>query len=91
MKRKRHTSEQIIRKLREADRLKSEGQTIGQVCQQLEISEQTYHRWRNSYGGMNEDQAKRLKEMDQENARLKKLLAEAHLDMDIMRIAMREK
>lgn len=91
MKRKRHTSEQIIRKLREAERLKAEGQTIAQICQQLEVSEQTYHRWKNSYGGMNEDQAKRLKEMEQENARLKKLLADAHLDMDIMRIAMREK
>ena len=91
MKRKRHTSEQIIRKLREAERLKAEGQTIAQICQQLEVSEQTYHRWKNTYGGMNEDQAKRLKEMEQENARLKKLLADAHLDMDIMRIAMREK
>ena len=91
MKRKRHTSEQIVRKLREAEQLKSEGHTIGQVCQQLEVSEQTYHRWKNTYGGMNEDQAKRLKEMEQENARLKKLLADAHLDMDIMRIAMREK
>jgi transposase-like protein len=91
MKRKRHTSEQIIRKLREAERLKAEGQTIAQICQQLEVSEQTYHRWKNTYGGMSEDQAKRLKETEQENARLKKLLADAHLDMDIMRAAMREK
>lgn len=91
MKRKRHSAEQIIRKLRDADRLKSEGKTIAQVCQQLEISEQTYHRWRNQYGGMDEDQAKELKGLRDENARLKKLLADAHLDMDIMRIAMREK
>ena len=91
MKRKRHTSEQIVRKLREAERLKSEGQTIGQICQVLEISEQTYHRWKNDYGGMGEDQARRLKELESENQRLKKLLADAHLDMDIMRIAMQEK
>ena len=91
MKRKRHTSEQIIRKLREAERLKAEGHDIAHICQKLEISAQTYHRWKNAYGGMSEDQAKRLKEMQQENARLKKLLADAHLDLDIMRIALEEK
>ena len=91
MKRKRHTPEQIIRKLRQADCLKAEGQALAQVCQQLAISEQTYHRWRNQYSGMDEDQAKALKTLRDENARLKKLLADAHLDMDIMRVAMREK
>ena len=91
MKRKRHTSEQIIRKLREAERLKGEGCDVAQICQQLEISQQTYHRWKNAYGGMGEDQAKRMKELEAENQRLKKLLADAHVDMDIMRIAMKEK
>ena len=91
MKRKKHTSEQIVRKLREAERLKGEGHTVGQICQQLEISEQTYHRWKNEYGAMDKDQAKKLKDLEAENRRLKKLLADAHLDMDIMRIAMKEK
>lgn len=91
MKRKRHTSEQIVRKLREAERLKAEGYTIAQICQQLEVSEQTYHRWKNEYGGLGEDQAKRMKDLEAENQRLKKLLADAHVDMDIMRIAMKEK
>lgn len=91
MKRKRHTPEQIVRKLREADRLRAEGQTVEQIVQKLAVSEQTYHRWRNQYGAMGEDQAKELKSLKEENARLKKLLADAHLDMDIMRVAMREK
>ncbi len=85
MNRKRHTPEQIIRKLREADGMLASGKTIGQVCQALEISEQTFHRWRNQYGGMKAEEAKRLKELEQENKRLKKLLAEAELDKAILK------
>ncbi|RMF89483.1 MAG: hypothetical protein D6741_17880, partial [Planctomycetota bacterium] len=64
------------------------GRTIGEVCQSLEISEQTFHRWRNQYGGMKAEEAKRRKELEQENARLKKLLAEAELDKAILREAL---
>ncbi len=80
MKRKRHTPEQIIAKLREADGMLATGCTIAQVCQKLAISEQTFHRWRNQYGGMKASEAKRLKELEQENARLKKLVADLSLD-----------
>jgi len=80
MKGKKHTAEQIIKKLREADAMIASGKTVGQVCQSLEISEQTLHRWRNQYGGMKSEEARRLKELDEENRRLKKLLAEAELD-----------
>ena len=79
-KRKRHTPEQIIRKLQDADRRLNAGQTIAQVCQALEISEGSFHRWRNKYGGMKAEEAKRLKELEDENKRLKKLYAEAMLD-----------
>ena len=85
---KRHTPEQIIRKLREADGMLALGQTIGQIVQSLEISEQTFHRWRNQYGGMKAAEAKRLKELEQENKRLKKLLAEAELDKAILKETM---
>lgn len=80
MKRKRHGPDQIIGKLREADGMLATGSTIGQICQKLEISEQTFHRWRNQYGGMKASQAKRLKELEQENTRLKKLVADLSLD-----------
>ena len=85
MKRRRHTPEQIVRKLREADRLLAEGQEVPEVCKHLEISEATYHRWRAQYGGMKADDAKRLKELASENARLKRLLAEAELEKDALR------
>ncbi len=88
MKRKKHRPEQIIKKLREADAMLAAGKTIGQVAQSLEISEQTFHRWRNQYGGMKAEEAKRLKELEQENKRLKKLLAEAELDKAILKEAM---
>lgn len=91
MRRKCHTSKQLVRKLPEAEELKNEGQTIGQICQSREISEQAYRRWKNDYGGMGEGQAHRLKELESENQRLKKLLADAHLDMHIMQIAMQGK
>jgi transposase-like protein len=85
MKGKRHSPEQIIVKLREADALLATGATIGQVCQKLAVSEQTFHRWRNQYGGMKVKDAKRLKELEQENARLKKLVADQALDMAILK------
>ena len=85
MKDKRHSPEQIIAKLREADALLATGATLGQVCQKLAVSEQTFHRWRNQYGGMKVKDAKRLKELEQENARLKKLVADQALDMTILK------
>ena len=71
MKQRRHTPEQVIRKLAEGEKLLAEGKTIEEVSRHLEISEQTWHRWRNQYGGMKADDAKRLKELEKENARLK--------------------
>ena len=82
---KRHTAEQIIKKLREADTMLAVGKTIGQVVQVLEVSEPTFHRWRNQYGGMKAEEVKRLKELEQENKRLKKLLAESELDKSILK------
>ena len=78
-RRKRHNPEQIVRKLQEADRLLNAGKSVAQVCQALEVSEATFHRWRNQFGGMKCEEAKRLKELEAENARLKRLLAEAEL------------
>ena len=78
--RKRHTPEQIIKKLRDAELDLAGGLTVGQVCQKLGVSENTFHRWRNQYGGMKADEAKRLKELEGENARLKRLVAELALD-----------
>ena len=89
MKRKRHTPEQIIRKLREADQRLSEGQGIAEVVQHLAISEQTFHRWRNQYGGMKADEAKRLKELEIENKRLKKAVADLTLDKQILEEALK--
>ena len=85
MKRRRHTPEQIVRKLREAERLTAGGQTIAEAAKQLEISEQTYHRWRNQYGGMKANDAKRLRELERENARLKRLVADQMLENDALR------
>ena len=84
MKRKRHSPEQVIRKLREADRMLSEGKEIAAVCQALEVSEATFHRWRNQYGGMKANEAKRLKELQIENGRLKKAVADLTLDKQIL-------
>ena len=84
MKRKRHNPEQIIRKLRDADRMLSEGKDIALVCQALEVSEATFHRWRNQYGGMKANEAKHLKELEIENGRLKKLVADQALDIQIL-------
>ena len=84
-RRKRHSPEQIIRKLRDGDAMLAAGKTIGEVCESLETSEQTFHRWRNQYGGMKAEEAKRLKKLEEENKRLKRLLAEAELDKAILR------
>ena len=86
---KRHRPEQIILKLREADAMLAGEVSIGQVCQKLGVSEATLHRWRNQYGGMKANEAKRLKELAQENVRLKKLVAEQALDMMILKEAAR--
>ena len=79
MARIRHSAEQIISKLREAQVLLSRGSKVPEVARQLGVTVQTYYRWRKEYGGLKTDQAKKLKELERENARLKKLLAEAHL------------
>ena len=84
-KRKRHTPTQIIEKLRQADAMLAADQSIGQVCQKLEVSEPTLHRWRAQYGGMKAEEAKRLKELETENARLKRLLADAELDKAMLK------
>jgi transposase-like protein len=83
--RKRHSAAQIVKKLEDAERRLTAGQNIAQVCQALEVSEATYHRWRNQYGGMKAQEAVRLKELELENARLKKLLAEAELDKAMLK------
>jgi len=85
MKRKRHTPEQIIAKLREVDAMLGSGKTIAQIVQHLGVSEQTLHRWRNQYGGMKAGDAKRLKELEQENARLKKAVADLTLDNQMLK------
>ena len=87
MARKRYTAEQIISMLREAEVLLAKGSTVPVVCKKLGVSEQSYYRWRKSYGGMRTDQAKRLRELERENARLKSLLADAELDKAILREA----
>jgi len=84
MKRKRHSTEQIIRKLREAEAMEAAGQVLGQVCQRLEVSEQTLHRWRKQFRGMGDDQIRRLKELGEENRRLKKAVADLVLDKQII-------
>lgn len=83
--RKRHSPEQIVRKLEDADRRLTAGQTIAQVCQALEVSEASFHRWRHQYGGMKAQEAKRLKELEQENARLKKMVADLMLDKEMLK------
>jgi putative transposase len=85
MPRRRYTTEQIIGKLREAEVLLSQGQTVGQVSRSLGISDHTYYRWRKEYGGLRTDQAQRLKSLEQENSRLKKLVADLSLDNAILR------
>lgn len=88
-KRRKHTPEQILAKLRDADVMLNCGKDVAAVLQSLEISEATYQRWRSQYGGMKSDEAKRLKELELENSRLKRLLADAELDKAMLKEALR--
>lgn len=81
MKRRRHTPEQIIRKLREAERILGEGKTVAEAAKALEVSEQTFHRWRKQYGGMKADDVKRLKGLEKENRELKQIVADKELEV----------
>ncbi len=85
MARRRHTPDQAIRKLREGEKLLNEGKNIDEVCKHLEVSAPTFHRWQAQYGGLKADDAKRLKELDKENQRLKKLVANQALDIDMLK------
>lgn len=87
MARKKHTAEQIIQKLREAELLLAKGGTVGAACKQLEVTEQTYYRWRKEYGGVRVNQAKRLKKLERENQRLKGIVADQALDLSILKEA----
>lgn len=82
---KKFTVEQIVAKLREAERLQGQGLTIPQLCKRLGISDQTFYRWRLKYGALKEDEAQRLKALEQENARLKKIVAEQALDIAMLK------
>ena len=81
---KKHTTEQIIRKLRESEVMVAQGKGIAEVCQALEISAQTYHRWKKRYGQLDRDDVRRLRELEEQNRRLKKLVAEQALDIQIL-------
>jgi putative transposase len=87
MPRKRYSAEEIVNKLRQAEVELAKGRSVAQVCKQLGVTDQTYYRWRRAYGGMKVDQARPLKALERENARLKKLLADAELDKAILREA----
>ncbi len=85
MAKKSHSPEQIINKLREAEILLNQGANVGEACRKIGITEQTYYRWRKEYGGLRVEQAKRLKDLEKENARLKKLVADISLDNAILK------
>jgi putative transposase len=87
MKKSRHTTDQIIEKLRQADIALGKGQKVPEVCKSLEITEQTYYRWRQKYGGMAPEMTRQLRALEKENSRLKKLVAEQALDMEILKEA----
>jgi transposase-like protein len=87
MARKRYTAEQIIRHLRQAEVLASQGRSVPEICREIGVTENTYYRWRKEYGGMGVDQAKRLKELERENSRLKKAVADLTLDNLILKEA----
>ena len=84
-RRKRHTPEQIVRKLRDAEAMLNAGKDLAAVLQALEVSDSTYHRWVNQYGGMKAEEAKRLKELEEENKKLKQLVAEKELDIQMLK------
>lgn len=85
MKRKRHTAPQVVTKLREADKAVAEGASVEQVCKRLGVSEQTYYRWRKQYGSLTMDQARRLKDLVHENAKLKRIVADQAMDIDALK------
>jgi transposase-like protein len=85
MKRKKHTPQQILEKLRSADVELSQGRTFAEIARKLEVSEQTLHRWRNQYGGIKGPEVARLTELERENARLKKIVAEQAMDIDVLK------
>ena len=87
MSQKRHTVDQIVAKLRKADVELGKGKKVPEICKLLEVTEQTYYRWRQKYGGMKPEMAKQLKTLEKENARLKKMVAEQALDMEILKEA----
>jgi len=87
MSRKRFSIEQIINHLREAEVLLAQGRTVGEICRRIGVSEQSYYRWRREYGGLKVDQARRLKDLEQENARLKRAVADLTLDKLILKEA----
>ena len=87
MSKKKHTAEEIVTKLREADVLLAKGQSIVEACRQIGVSDQTYYKWRKEYGGLGVDQAKRLKELEQENGRLRKVVADLVMDNTILKEA----
>jgi putative transposase len=87
MKGKKHRPEQVIRKLRKAEARLAEGATVPEICRELEVSEATYHRWRRRYGALDEDQLKRLKALEKENQRLKKIVADQAVDISILKEA----
>ena len=84
---KRHTPEQVINKLREAEVAMAQGSTVGEASRQIGVTEQTYYRWRNEYGGLRIDQVKRLKQLESENTRLKRAIADLTLDNQILKEA----
>jgi transposase-like protein len=85
MAKKRHSAEQIVTKLRQIDVLVAQGRTLSQACKESEISEQSYYRWRNEYGGLEIEQAKRFRELERENGRLKQLLADLSLEKQVLK------
>ena len=89
MKRIRHSPEQIIRKLREADADLANGVSVADICKKLDVAENTYYRWRNQFGGIKADEMKRLRELEKENARLKALVADLSLDKVVLQEALR--
>jgi transposase-like protein len=91
VKKRKHTTEQVIRKLREAEAASAAGKTVAEICQALEVSEATFHRWQRQYGGMHADEVKRMRGLEEENRRLKKLVADLSLDKQILEEALKGK
>ena len=87
MSQRKHKPEEIIGKLREAEVLLSQGATVDEICRKIEVNKQTYYRWRQEYGGLRVDQAHRMKELERENTRLKRLVADLSLDNQILKEA----